>query len=150
MARRERDNKFLRLTGLWPNKNNKKLYTGKLRAQDVGKLIDKLEEADGNDIAFFLWENDAESRKDPVFTLQCTVSDSGFGGKKKYRDEDEDRSSRRSRRDRDEEEEEEEEQEEEQEEDEDDEPKKTKGTSKASTKASKGCGKSKSKKDEDW
>jgi hypothetical protein len=151
MARRERDSKYLRLTGLWPSKNKKGLFTGKLRNQDIGKLIDKLEEAGDADIAFFLWENDAESRKDPEFTLQCTVSDSqGFSGKKKYRrdeEEEEDDRPRSKRRSRDDEEEEEQD---EAEEDTGEEDTKSKSKSKADSKSSKTSSKSKSKKDEDW
>lgn len=150
-------NKYFRLTGLWQSKKNDKLFTGKLRGLDVEKLIAKLEEADGEDIAFFLWENDQESRKDPIFTLQCTVSEGDGFKKRRSRDEDEDeddRPRRKSRRDEDEEEEEQEEESEEQdlEEDEEDEPKKTKRAAKGSSKTRlKGrTKKSKASKDEDW
>jgi len=115
MARKNRDNKFLRLTGLWPSKRDG-LFSGKLRAQDVEKLQEKIEEADGKDLVFFLWENEKESRKDPEFTLQVAVSDSDGGSRRSRRDrdedEDEDKHSKRSKRDAEDDEEGEEEEDE--------------------------------------
>lgn len=170
MARRGRNNdgKYLRLTGLWPSKNKDGLWTGKFRNQDLEKLQEKVQEALDNrsDMAFFLWENDGKSRKDPEFTLQTTVSDSDGGGRSRYgnrssRDRDDDRDDdrgRRSKRDRDDDEEDEKEEEQEEqeqdEEEEDDRDTKSKKSSKAtqSSKSSKPAAKGtrQAKKDEDW
>lgn len=109
MARKNRDNKFLRLTGLWPSKKNDSLYSGKLRGEDVEKLQEKIEEADGGDLVFFLWENEKEGRKDPDFTLQVAVATDNGDYKKKRRDEEEEEDEKprkRSRKDADDEEEE--------------------------------------------
>lgn len=98
MARRGKGNdKFLRLTGLWPSKKRDGLWSGKLRNQDIERLLERAKEADGEgaDIIFFLWENEKQSKKDPEFTLQCAVAEDQ-GGYSKGRD------SGRSRRDRDE------------------------------------------------
>ena len=86
MARRGRDNdgKYVRLTGLWPSKNKETLWTGKIRNQDLGKLLDKLDEADkdGKDVVVFLWENtDKSGRKDPDFTVQIAISEDQEGGR---------------------------------------------------------------------
>ena len=104
MARRGRDNdgKYVRLTGLWPSKKNDALWTGKIRNQDLFKVLDKLDEADkhGKDIVVFLWENtEKDGPKDPEFTAQISVSEDQERGR-----------GRRSSRGRDRDEEEEEEQ----------------------------------------
>jgi hypothetical protein len=80
MARRGKDNdgKYLRLTGLWPSKNNDSLFTGRLRPEDLEKLGEKLDEAIEAEapLVFSLWENkEKESRKDPEFSLQCFVGE---------------------------------------------------------------------------
>lgn len=123
MARRERDDKFLRLTGMWESKRQG-LFTGKLRPEDIEKLIGKAEEADkaGCPLVFFLWENDKGSKKDPVFTLQVAVADEDNSrgrsrgssrGRGRDRDEDdEDEKPRRSKREDPEDEPEEEEEDE--------------------------------------
>lgn len=88
MARgRENDGKYVRLTGLWPSKKDG-LFSGKLRPEDIEKLLDKAEEAAKNDAAlvFLLWENtDKRGRKDPDFTLQVTVSEDDGGGSRRGR-----------------------------------------------------------------
>ncbi len=112
--RKEADSKYLRLTGLWQNKKKDNLFTGKMRAEDVEKLVEKAGEAvdAGVDLVFFLWENEKDSQKDPDFTLQCVVAEEEVGGfrtkskrsthsgrdREESRDEDRDRK-RSSRRD---------------------------------------------------
>ena len=81
---RDNDGKYLRLTGLWPNQKKDNLWTGKMRAEDVAKLIEKADEAEqaGVDLVFFLWENQEKNgRKDPDFTIQMSVADSDGGGR---------------------------------------------------------------------
>jgi len=81
---RDNDGKYLRLTGLWPNQKKDNLWTGKMRAEDVAKLIEKADEADqaGVDLVFFLWQNQEKNgRKDPDFTIQMSVADSDGGGR---------------------------------------------------------------------
>jgi len=81
---RDNDGKYLRLTGLWPNQKKDNLWTGKMRAEDVAKLIEKADEADqaGVDLVFFLWQNQEKyGRKDPDFTIQMSVADSDGGGR---------------------------------------------------------------------
>ena len=83
MAReRERDSKYVRLTGMWPTKKDG-LFTGKMRTEDIGKLIEKADEAekDGQQLVFFLWENDKKTRKDPEFTLQVAIAEEQEGGR---------------------------------------------------------------------
>ena len=80
MGRRNRDNdgKYVRLTGLWPSKKNDTLWSGKIRNQDIGAVIDKLDEADKEnaDVVVFLWENkERNGKKDPEFTVQIAVSE---------------------------------------------------------------------------
>ena len=80
--RDERDSKYVRLTGLWESKK-RGLFSGKLREQDIEKLVEKIDEAKdaGSDLIFFLWENnDKRGRKDPDYTLQVAVAeDAGVG-----------------------------------------------------------------------
>lgn len=123
------DDKYLRLTGLWPSKHNDSLFTGRLKAEQVADLLAKVEEASEAEapIVFSLWVNDKkESRKDPEFSLQCFVGDS----------EDSPRSSRSSkkssRRDEEEEGEDNEEEEEQGEEEEEEEERPRRGAKKAS------------------
>ncbi len=64
---RDREDKYVRLTGLWESKK-RGLFSGKLREQDIEKLVEKIDEAKdaGSDLIFFLWENnDKRGRKDP-------------------------------------------------------------------------------------
>src|SRR6185436_3939656 len=80
---------YLRLTGLWPNQKKDNLWTGKMRAEDVAKLIEKADEAEqaGVDLVFFLWENqDKQGRKDPDFKIQMSVADNDGGGRGRGRD----------------------------------------------------------------
>ena len=80
--RDDRDSKYVRLTGLWESKK-RGLFSGKLREQDIEKLVEKIDEAKdaGSDLIFFLWENnDKRGRKDPDYTLQVAVAeDAGVG-----------------------------------------------------------------------
>ena len=90
------NDKYLRLTGLWPSKSNDALFTGRVKPDGIEDLLKRCEEALDQDspLVFSLWENDKkESRKDPEFSLQCFVGDS----------EEKPRSSRSSRSSRDEE-----------------------------------------------
>ncbi len=104
------NDKYLRLTGLWPSKKDG-MFSGKLRPEDVEKLMAKVEEAAENEapIVFTLWENDKkESRKDPEFSLQCFVGDAdeqprssrGGGGYRRQERDRDDPPSRRSRHDK--------------------------------------------------
>lgn len=131
------NDKYVRLTGLWPSKNTDGLWTGRFRAEDMEKLLEKANEAaeNGAPLVFSLWENgEKESRKDPDFTLQCFVGDadeqprsrSKYGSKKK--------STRDEEEEEEESEEEEEEQEEEESEEEEDEAPKKKATKKPASK----------------
>lgn len=70
--------KYLRLTGLWPSKSNDDLFTGRVKADDVEKIIERFQEAldAAAPMVFSLWvNNEKESRKDPEFSLQCFVGD---------------------------------------------------------------------------
>jgi hypothetical protein len=80
--RQDNDGKYLRLTGLWANKKKDNLWTGKMKAEDVVKLIEKADEADkaGAELVFFLWANDQKKRNDPEFTIQVSVSEEEVGG----------------------------------------------------------------------
>lgn len=81
------NDKYLRLTGLWPSKNKDGLWTGRFRAEDMEKLLEKVNEAGENDapLVFSLWEStEKESRKDPDFSLQCFVGDNEEKPKSKY------------------------------------------------------------------
>ncbi len=74
-----KNDKYLRLTGLWQSKNNDLLWSGRLKTEQIEALLKKVEEAMDQDapLIFGLWENDKkESKKDPEFTLQCFVGDS--------------------------------------------------------------------------
>lgn len=80
--RDDRDSKYVRLTGLWESKK-RGLFSGKLREQDIEKLVEKIDEAKdaGSDLIFFLWENnDKRGRKDPDYTLQVAVAEDAGGG----------------------------------------------------------------------
>ncbi len=87
-----KDSKYLRLTGLWESKKGG-LFTGKIRVEDIDKLIEKCEEALKADaqLVCFLWENEVKDRKDPIFTLQVAVADEEDGKRRSS-------GSRRSRR----------------------------------------------------
>lgn len=116
MARRNSgSDKYLRLTGLWPAKGSKSLFTGRCKAEQIESLIERCEEALKNDapLLFSLWDNidKKRNRKDPDFNLQCFVGDSeekprerGRGSRDDDDDDDDDendRGSRRSSRDND-------------------------------------------------
>ncbi len=167
MARgRENDGKYVRLTGLWPSKKDG-LFSGKLRPEDIEKLLDKAEEAAKSDAAlvFLLWENtDKRGRKDPDFTLQVTVSEDEGGGSRRGRSSggygrgrddrddsrDRDRDSRRSSRDdRDDDKDEEPEEETEEAEEEEEKPRGRKSAPVKSTSKGKPVA-GKKKKDDDW
>jgi hypothetical protein len=72
------NDKYVRLTGLWPSKNKEGLWTGRFRAEDMEKLLEKASEAldNGAPLVFSLWENnEKEGKRDPDFSLQCFVGD---------------------------------------------------------------------------
>jgi len=99
----DNEGKYLRLTGLWPSKKNNSLWTGKFRNQDIGRLQDKIQEADdaGADLVVFLWENnEKKGNKDPEFTVQISVAEDNGGGRQSNRGRSSG-SSRRSSRDND-------------------------------------------------
>lgn len=148
------NDKFLRLTGLWQSKKKDNLFSGKLRNQDLDKLIEKAKEAQDNDadLMFFLWENDQESRKDPVFTLQTAVAEGDGGGRgssRNRRDRDDDRDERRSNRDRDAEDQDDDGDADDAGDDDGEDEKKSSKSSKSDRGKSKSTSK-KGKKDEDW
>ena len=66
----------VRLTGLFKSRENKKLCTGSIQADNLGELIALIKKAKGEEkgIVFFLWKNDVESPKDPLFTLKANIS----------------------------------------------------------------------------
>ena len=67
----------VRLTGLFRSRDNKKLCTGSIQADNLGELIALIKKAKAEDkgIVFFMWKNDdIESPKDPIFTLKADVS----------------------------------------------------------------------------
>ncbi len=114
--RKDKDSKYVRLTGMWESKKEG-LFTGRLRAEDIDKLSEKVEEAKeaGVPLVFFLWQNEKDSRKDPDFTLQVALGEEEEGGRKpfkksfKKRDEEEEEDEapkKKSKRDEEEEEEE--------------------------------------------
>ena len=74
MARREKESKYTNITGLWESKK-KGLFTGRCKGEYLTKFLDKIEEADGEDLVFFLWENDKESRNSADFNLQFAVNE---------------------------------------------------------------------------
>lgn len=106
-GRKDNDGKYLRLTGMWQSKKRDNLWSGKLRPEDIDKLIEKAEEAAkaGVELMFFLWENtEKDGPKSPDFTLQVTVAEEEAGssrsrksyGRSSSRDRDEERDNERS------------------------------------------------------
>lgn len=83
--RDQKDSKYLRLTGLWESRNKRGMWSGKIRGQDLGKVMDKLQEADDAraDVVVFLWENNEKrGQKDPDFSVQIAVAEEqGRGGR---------------------------------------------------------------------
>ena len=113
-GKRKANDKYLRLTGLWPSKNNDSLWTGRMKPDQLEELIKRVEEALDADapIVFGLWANDKkESRKDPEFSLQCFVGDTEELPRSSRSSRHSNTSSRRSSRDNDKETEETEEEE---------------------------------------
>lgn len=113
MARRNRDNgKFLRLTGLWPSRNEGQ-FTGRSLPENHDDLKDKLKEAIENDasLVWSIWENEKKrGKKDPEFILSVFVGDAEEKPRsRRDRDEDDEEKPRKSRHDRDEEDNDEEE-----------------------------------------
>lgn len=155
-GRKENDGKYCRLTGLWPSKKNDALWTGKMRNQDLEKLLEKVEEADkaGADLVVFLWENQEKNgKKDPDFTVQVAVSEDDGNSGGRGRSSRSSGSSRSSRRDRDEEKEEdneEEEETEETEEEEEEEKPSRRGKSKKEEPRKRSAGSSGKKDKNDW
>lgn len=127
-----KNDKYLRLTGLWTSKSNKDLFTGRVKAEDVEALVEKFQEALDKEapIVFSLWDNNDKKRdrKDPDFNLQCFVGDSEEKPRSRRDSRDDEPRRKSSKRDEPEEEEEEEEapEEEEAEEEEDEKPSKGK------------------------
>jgi hypothetical protein len=148
-GRSEKNDKYLRLTGLWPSKSNDSLFTGRVKADDVEAILEKFQEALDSEapIVFSLWVNDKKKqRSDPEFSLQCFVGDSEEKPRsRRGRDEDEEdekprsKSSKRDEPEEDEPEDEDETPDEEDEEEEEDEKprKKSSRTPKAPAKKAK-------------
>ena len=77
-AGRQQDGKYLRVTGLWASKNKQGLWSGKLKAENIEQLQEKLDEAAkaGAELMVFLWENtERDNRKSPEFTIQVCVAE---------------------------------------------------------------------------
>lgn len=103
---RQDDGKYVRLTGLWENRNKRGMFTGKIRNQDIQKIMRKLEECDDKraDVVVFLWENNNKrGQKDPDFTVQIAEAEDRGGGRGGYsnRDRGRDDRDRNERDDRD-------------------------------------------------
>ena len=99
---RQDDGKYVRLTGLWENRNKRGMFTGKIRNQDIGKILRKLEDCDGNrsDVVVFLWENNNKrGQKDPDFTVQIAEAEDRGGGRGGYSNRDRGRDGRDRDRD---------------------------------------------------
>ena len=82
---RQDDGKYVRLTGLWENRNKRGMFTGKIRNQDIQKIMRKFEECDDkrSDVVVFLWENNNKrGQRDPDFTVQIAEAEDrgGRGG----------------------------------------------------------------------
>ena len=101
---RQGDGKYVRLTGLWENRNKRGMFTGKIRNQDIQKIMRKFEECDDKraDVVVFLWENNNKrGQKDPDFTVQIAEAEDR-GGRGGYSDRDRGRDDRdRGRNERD-------------------------------------------------
>ena len=71
---RQDDGKYVRLTGLWENRNKRGMFTGKIRNQDIQKIMRKFEECDDKraDVVVFLWENN-NKRGQKILTSQCRL-----------------------------------------------------------------------------
>ena len=157
-GRSEKNDKYLRLTGLWPSKSNDSLFTGRVKSDDVEAILEKFQEANDSEapIVFSLWVNEKKrNRKDPEFNLQCFVGDAEEKPRSSRRDRDIDdedeqeerpkrKSSKRDEPEEDEEEVEEEEEENEEEEEEEEKPRKK------STRSAKAPAKSAKKSKNDW
>ena len=158
-GRSEKNDKYLRLTGLWPSKSNDSLFTGRVKSDDVEAILEKFQEANDSEspIVFSLWVNEKKrNRKDPEFNLQCFVGDAEEKPRSSRRDRDEedeqeDRPKRKSKRDEPEEDQEDEVEEEEEEETEEEEEEEEKPRKK-STRTAKPAGKTTSSKKSknDW
>ena len=102
---RQDDGKYVRLTGLWENRNKRGMFTGKIRSQDIQKIMRKFEECDDKraDVVVFLWENDNKrGQRDPDFTVQIAeAEDRGGRGGYSNRDRGRDDRDRNERDDRD-------------------------------------------------
>ena len=103
---RQDDGKYVRLTGLWENRNKRGMSTGKIRNKDIQKILRKLEEWEDNrsDVVVFLWENNNKrGQKDPDFTVQIAEAEDRGGGRGGYsnRDRGRDDRDRNERDDRD-------------------------------------------------
>ncbi len=157
-GRSEKNDKYLRLTGLWPSKSNDSLFTGRVKSDDVEAILEKFQEANDSEapIVFSLWVNEKKrNRKDPEFNLQCFVGDAEEKPRSSRRDRDEedeqeDRPKRKSsKRDEPEDEEESEDEESPEEENEEEEEEKPR---KKSTRTAKPAGKTSSakKSKNDW
>lgn len=95
--------KYIRLTGMWPSKSNKSLFTGRLKPDQIEQLLDAAEEAMKNDapLIFSMWDNadKKRNRKDPDFNLQVFVGDSEEKPRERGRGRERDEEPRRRGRD---------------------------------------------------
>lgn len=100
---RQDDGKYVRLTGLWENRNKRGMFTGKIRNQDIQKIMRKFEECDDkrSDVVVFLWENNNKrDQKDPDFTVQIAeAEDRGGRGGYSNNNRDQERDQDRDKRD---------------------------------------------------
>ena len=99
---RQDDGKYVRLTGLWESRNKRGMFAGKIRNQDIQKIMRKFEEcADKrSDVVVFLWENsNKRGQKDPDFTVQIAEAEDrgGYSNNNRDRGRDRDRNERDDR-----------------------------------------------------
>lgn len=93
-----------RLTGMWPSKNNRGMWTGRCTGEDLQKVLDKMTEAEKktNIASFFMFENNRKrGPRDPDFTIYVDVGQEfkgrGNGGGRGRDDRNDDRNYDRGR-----------------------------------------------------
>ena len=72
------NDKYLRLTGLWVSKDNDRLMTGRVKAEELPELVRRCKIAIDTAVPMVcsIWENDRkESKRDPDVNLNCFVGD---------------------------------------------------------------------------
>lgn len=72
-----------RLTGMWPSKKNRNMWTGRAKGEDLKKILDKMMDAEKGTgiVAFFMFENTRKrGPKDPDFTIYVDEGQEMQGG----------------------------------------------------------------------